>query len=59
MTSPQKGSEVQKLGIWGDFQGITGVTSGGRGSKNWKNGVTSFMDDPLVRIVNFLLVLTF
>ena len=40
MTSPQKGSEVQKLGIWGDFQGITGVTRGRRegGSKksiNW------------------------
>ena len=38
---------VQKLAVYGDFQGITGVTRGGRGSKNRKIGVTSFMDDPL------------
>ena len=47
MTSPQRGGRgVQKLAIWGDFQGINGVTGGG-GSKNWKIGVTSFMDGPL------------
>ena len=35
------------MAIWGDFQGITVVTRGGRGGqKNWKIGVTSFMDDP-------------
>ena len=34
MTSPRKGREgVQKVAIWGDFQGITGVTRGGRGVK--------------------------
>ena len=27
------GRGVQKTGIWGDFQGITGVTRGGRGVK--------------------------
>ena len=32
------------MAIWGDFQGLTGVTRGGRGSKNWKIGMTSFMD---------------
>ena len=37
----------QKMGIWGDFQVIFGVTRGesGRGSKNWKIWVTSYMDD--------------
>ena len=30
--------------IWGDFQGLTGVTRGGRGGQ--KIGVTSFMDGP-------------
>ena len=48
MTSPQRRWEgVQKIAIWGDFQGLTGVTRGGLGSKNWKIGVTSFMDGPL------------
>ena len=39
---------VQKMGIWGDFQVIFRVTRGesGRGSKNWKIWVTSFMDGP-------------
>ena len=40
----------QKMGIWGDFQVIFGVTRGesGRGSKNWKIWVTSFMDAPVL-----------
>ena len=33
--------------IWGDFQGISGVTRGGKGLNNWKIGVTSFMNDSL------------
>ena len=32
--------------IFVDFQGITVVTRGERGSKILKNGVTSFMEDP-------------
>ena len=32
------------MAIWGDFQGLTGVTRGGRGVKNWKIWMTSFMD---------------
>ena len=31
------GRGVQKLVIWGDFQGIIGVTRGGRGVKNFEN----------------------
>ena len=43
------GRGVQKMAIWGDFQGLTGMTRGGKGGglKIWKIGVTSFMDDPL------------
>ena len=48
MTSPQRGREgVQEMAIWGDLQGLTGETRGGRGSKNLKIGVTSCMDGPL------------
>ena len=36
VTSEGKGGGVQKLVIWGDFQGITGVTRGGRGVKNFQ-----------------------
>ena len=32
------------MAIKDDFQGTTGVTMRGRGSKNWKIGVTPFMD---------------
>ena len=49
MTSPKSGKgggEVQKMSIWGDFKGLTEVKKGGRGSKNWKIGMTSFMDGP-------------
>ena len=46
-TSKGEGGDGEKV-ILGDFQGITGVTRGGRGSKNWKFGVASFMDCPLV-----------
>ena len=35
------------MAILGDFQGLTGVKKGGRGSKCEKIGVTSFMDGPL------------
>ena len=35
------------MAMWGDFQGLIGVTGGGGGGKNWKIGVTSFMDGPL------------
>ena len=38
------------MAIWGDFQGLTEVTGGGW-SKNWKIGVTSFMDGPLSRMI--------
>ena len=31
------GRGVQKLAIWGDFQGISGVTRGGRGVKKFEN----------------------
>ena len=41
------GRGVQKMVIWDDFQGLSGVTGGGRGSKNTKIGVTSFMNGPL------------
>ena len=45
MTSPKMGREgVQKMAIWGDFQGLTGVTRGGRGS--WTFRMVSFMDGP-------------
>ena len=32
-----EGGGVQKLAIWGDFQGITGVTRGGRGVQKLEN----------------------
>ena len=35
------------MGFWGDFQGLTEATGGGRGSKNAKLEATSFMDGPL------------
>ena len=40
MMLPQigKGKGVQKMALWGDFQGSTGVTRGRRGSKNGKLG---------------------
>ena len=38
---------LQKLVIWGDFQGISGVTRGGGGVKKLKIGVMSFMDELL------------
>ena len=34
------------MGIWGDFQGFTEATGGGRGSKTAKIEATSFMDRP-------------
>ena len=34
----------KKLAVWGDFQGITGVTRGRERSKNHTFGMTSFMD---------------
>ena len=39
MTSPQEGREggVEKRVLWGDFQGLIGVTGGGRGVKNSEN----------------------
>ena len=37
----------RKMTIWGDFQCLSGVQGEGGGSKNWKIGVTSFMDGPL------------
>ena len=41
--------------IWGDFQGLSGVTGGeGRGSKNRKFEVTSFMNDPLFNFQTLL-----
>ena len=46
MTSTQQRGE-QKMAIWDDFQGLTGVTSGGWGVDDCKIGVTSFMDGPL------------
>ena len=52
MTSPQRRWEgVQKIAIWGDFQGLTGVTRGGRKVKNWKIKVTSFMDNPNAKVM--------
>ena len=33
--------------IWGDFQGVTEATGGGRGSKTAKIEATSVMDGPL------------
>ena len=49
MTSPRRGGRegVEKILIWDDFQGLTGVTGGGRGVKKLEIGVTSFMDGPL------------
>ena len=35
------------MAIWGDFQGLTGATGGGRVVKNRENEATSFMDAPL------------
>ena len=29
MKSPQRGGDLQKMRIWGDFEGITGITRGG------------------------------
>ena len=47
MTSPQRRWEgVQKIAIWGDFQGLTGVTRRG-GSKNQENGLMSIIYDLL------------
>ena len=37
---------VQKMVIWGDFQGITGVTRGGLGVKKLEYWMTSFLDGP-------------
>ena len=37
VTSEGMGGGVQKLVIWGDFQGMTGVTRGGRGVKKLEN----------------------
>ena len=40
MMSPQRaggGRGVQRMAIWGDFQGLTGVTGGGRGVKKLEN----------------------
>ena len=34
------------MGIWGDFQGLTEATGGGRGVKNAKIDGTLFMDGP-------------
>ena len=36
--------------FWGDFQGLTEVSGGGRGVKSAKIEATSFMDGPLLRI---------
>ena len=48
MTSSLRGSEgVARMGIWGDFQGLTEATREGGGSKKVKIEVTSFMDGPL------------
>ena len=38
---------MQKLAVWGDFQGVLGRTGGGGCSKNMKIGVMSLMDGPL------------
>ena len=41
--SPQRGKEgVQKMALWGDFQGLTGMTRGKRGGQKigklgWRN----------------------
>ena len=42
------GRGVQKMAIWSDFQGLTGVTRGRSGSKNLIAGMTLFMDGPKV-----------
>ena len=36
------------MGIWGDCQGLTEATGGGREVKNAKIEATLFMDGPLV-----------
>ena len=35
------------MGFWGDFQGLTEATGGGRGVKKSKIETTSFIDGPL------------
>ena len=37
------------MAFWGDFQGLTGATGGGRVVKTAENEATSFMDGPLVK----------
>ena len=38
MTSPHRGREGStKMAIWGDFQGLNGVTRGGRGVEKLEN----------------------
>ena len=49
MTSTQRAKEGKKMLIWGNFQGIIGMTRGGGGSyKNEKIEILLFMDSPLV-----------
>ena len=50
-TPEGEGGGTKKMMIWGDFQGIKGVTRGGkakRGIRNKKFKVSSFMDGPNV-----------
>ena len=46
VASKGEGRGIAKMGIWGDFQGLTEATGGGRGAKNAKIEATSFMDGP-------------
>ena len=57
MTSPQRVREgVQKIEIWGDFQGLLNWDDREWESKNWKFEVTSFMDDPLQEILKIIIL---
>ena len=38
--------EVQKMAIWGNFQGLTGVKRGGRGAKKLENLGDLILDGP-------------
>ena len=43
----ERSRKYKNMVIWGDFQGITRVTREENGSKNWKTGLMSFMDNPV------------
>ena len=57
MTSPHGGREGgKKTAIWGDFQGLTGVTRGGRGVKfleNWGDVIYGWSLSLCVKYVVF------